>query len=92
MVRLFLIQSNCPIRSNSSIRIIYDSTSAGDCSFGSAFASDNILLARLTFSLHKLASRKWVLGASHVKAHIGDPWNEMADSLCSFFKTHDPHV
>ena len=43
-------------------------------------------LARLSFATHKLVSLRISLGAQHVKGHSGDPWNELADSLCIFFK------
>ena len=39
-----------------------------------------------------MASKLFDIKGFHVKSHNGDPWNELADSLCTFYKTRAPLV
>ncbi len=90
MVRLFLLQ--CDIDKSIPIHIAYDNISAADCSFMNASPNVSTGLSNFASTVHFMASKLFDIKGFHVKSHNGDPWNELADSLCTFYKTRAPLV
>ena len=45
---------------------------------------------RVATVLHCIMCKRHNVIFSHVHSHEGHPWNEMADCLCSYYKSHPP--
>ncbi len=84
MVRLFLLQ--CDIDRSIPIHIAYDNISAADYSFMNASPKVSTGLSNFACAVHFMASKLFKISGFHAKSHNGDPWNELADSLCVFYK------
>ncbi len=90
MARLFILQQ--PNKFKVPIFIGYDNISAADCSFMKAVHSGGSILASLAAAIHIETANKHSITGFHVHSHKGHPWNELADSICNFYKNHSPLV
>ena len=84
MARFYLLQ--CDISSSIPISISYDNISAADCSFLEAHPKGESMLAGLPAAAHFQVSKLFRITGFHVHSHEGHPWNELADSLCNYYK------
>ncbi len=90
MARLYILQQ--PDKFKVPIFIGCDNISAADCSFMKSVRSGGSILAGLAAAVHiELAYHHSVEGF-HIHSHQGHPWNELADSICNYFKNHIPLV
>ena len=84
-VRIFIIQQHDMFR-DIPIFIGYDNISAADCSFMKAVESSDSILAGFTAALHIDATSLCSIEGFHIHSHVGHPWNELADSICNYYK------
>lgn len=62
----------------------YDSTYSYGVVFSRYYCNVHKLLVQIGSTLAHMAQGSAHTAARHVKAHSGHPWNELADSICSF--------
>ena len=82
MARCYILQTKIPC---TRFHIQYDCTSANACGLSMANITGGDITQDFIHSLNKLVRAEVSLTTEHIKGHSGHPWNELADSLCSFF-------
>ena len=92
MARIFIIQHHDKFKPGVPILIGYYDISAADCAFMKAVESSDSILAGFTAALHIEAANLCSIEGFHVHSHLGHPWNELADSICNFYKNRRPMV
>ena len=45
-------------------------------------------LCKLACALHRVCSSMYTISSTHVKSHFMHPWNEYADSICTYYDKH----
>ena len=70
----------------------YDNISAADCSFMKSAQANDSLLAGLAAAVHMESAKSHSIEGFHIHSHQGHPWNELADSICNYYKNHRPLV
>ena len=65
------------------ITVLYDSTYAGGIAAHAMFPNVNALMAETTQQFMYMAAATLQTTWRHVRAHNGDPWNEMADRVAN---------
>ncbi len=71
--------------SNIPIAIYYDNISAAHVVQGKCATDSNVDLVKFGITLFLSVRGKSIISYHHVKAHSGDPWNEMSDAFCTHF-------
>ncbi len=92
MARIFILQQHDKFNKGVPIFIGYDNISAADCSFMKSVESNDSILAGFAAAIHIESSNKYSIEGFHVHSHQGHPWNELADSICIFYRIHRPLV
>lgn len=93
MARMYILQNKfskyiAPMGTPICIR--YDNISAAECARGFAKSDSCSQLCRLSMLLNNLIIRNGIpVTGEHVKAHEGDPWNKVVDSMCTWFYTKE---
>ena len=87
---MYILQQSEPFQAP--VFIGYDNISAADCSFMKSVKTDESLLAGLAAAVHIESTKNHSVEGFHIHSHQGHPWNELADSICNFYKNHKPLV
>ena len=72
------------------ITVHYDSTYASGTIDGSMASKAHSSLIEFAKGCLSYLRARFQVMSKWVQGHSGDPWNEMADSLCSHAKRHSP--
>lgn len=73
-------------RSSVVLEIVYDNTAADYCANSAKFVESQPQMAKIAGLLNRMLkiSTRFVFKSAHVYSHSDQPWNELADSLCTF--------
>ena len=84
---------------NYDIKIGFDNISAARIAEGKESTKDNPILVHLLSAFHRYLVNQvgYSISYFHIHSHhesglLGHPWNEAADSLCSYLMNHDSFI
>ena len=82
MARLWLLQSG--ISDHLGITSLYDNQAAADAAVGKAVSRTNSTMCKVGIAIDRLYNIIYHTGTHHIHSHDNHPWNELADSICTF--------
>ena len=82
MARPWLLQSGIP--NHTSIVFLYDNKSAADAVVGKSVSRTNSTMCKVGIATDRLCNKICCTITHHIHSHDIHPWNELADSICTF--------
>ena len=85
MARLFVLQhAHKFIPSDTPICFVFDNMSADHVASNHSISKAQPNLSKFAIAIATHVANNFCVTSRHTKSHQGDPWNELADSLCNF--------
>jgi hypothetical protein len=82
MARLWLLQSG--VAESIKIVFLYDNQSAADAIVGKSVSRTNCIMCKFGLAVDRLCNKMYASISHHIHSHDQHPWNELADSICTF--------
>lgn len=82
MARLWLLQSG--VSESIKICFLYDNQAAADAIVGKSVSRTNCIMCKFGLAVDRLCNKLYTSISHHIHSHDQHPWNELADSICTF--------